>query len=58
MASRRADRAGKEGTRRGCDTAIALKEVDVVDMHLEVDIIAVSDVERSKQFYGRCPGRA
>ena len=25
----------------------------MVDMHLEVDIIPVSDVERSKQFYGR-----
>ena len=31
----------------------AFKEVDMVDMHLEVDIIPVSDVERSKQFYGR-----
>jgi catechol 2,3-dioxygenase-like lactoylglutathione lyase family enzyme len=31
----------------------ALKEVDMVDMHLEVDIIPVSDVERSKQFYER-----
>jgi catechol 2,3-dioxygenase-like lactoylglutathione lyase family enzyme len=31
----------------------ALKEADMVDMHLEVDIIPVSDVERSKQFYGR-----
>ena len=29
----------------------ALKEADMVDMHLEVDIIPVSDVERSKQFY-------
>ena len=25
----------------------------MVDMHLEVDIIPVSDIERSKQFYGR-----
>ena len=25
----------------------------MVDMHLEVDVIPVSDVERSKQFYGR-----
>ena len=25
----------------------------MVDMHLEVDIIPVSDVERSKKFYGR-----
>jgi hypothetical protein len=24
----------------------------MVDMHLEVDVIPVSDVERSKQFYG------
>jgi catechol 2,3-dioxygenase-like lactoylglutathione lyase family enzyme len=31
----------------------ALKEADMVDMHLEVDIIPVSDVERSKQFYER-----
>ena len=31
----------------------ALKEADMVDMHLEVDVIPVSDVERSKQFYGR-----
>jgi catechol 2,3-dioxygenase-like lactoylglutathione lyase family enzyme len=31
----------------------APKETDMVDMHLEVDIIPVSDVERSKQFYGR-----
>jgi len=29
----------------------ALKEADMVDMHLEVDIIPVSDVDRSKQFY-------
>ena len=29
----------------------ALKEADMVDMHLEVDIISVSDVDRSKQFY-------
>jgi catechol 2,3-dioxygenase-like lactoylglutathione lyase family enzyme len=25
----------------------------MVDMHLEVDVIPVSDVDRSKQFYGR-----
>ena len=31
----------------------ALKEADMVDMHLEVDIIPVSDVDRSKQFYKR-----
>ena len=31
----------------------ALKEADMVDMHLEVDIVPVSDVERSKKFYGR-----
>ena len=31
----------------------ALKEADMVDMHLEVDIIPVSDVDRSKQFYQR-----
>jgi catechol 2,3-dioxygenase-like lactoylglutathione lyase family enzyme len=31
----------------------ALKEVDMVDMRLEVDIIPVSDVTRSKQFYER-----
>src|SRR5215471_5206425 len=30
-----------------------LKEADMVDMHLEVDIIPVSDVDRSKQFYQR-----
>jgi len=29
----------------------ALKEADMVDMHLEIDIIPVSDVDRSKQFY-------
>ena len=29
----------------------ALKEADMVDMHLEVDIIPVSDVDRAKQFY-------
>jgi len=29
----------------------ALKEADMVDMHLEVDIIPVSDVDRSKRFY-------
>jgi hypothetical protein len=29
----------------------------MVDMRLEVDVIPVSDVERSKQFYGRrCQG--
>ena len=33
----------------------ALKEADMVDMHLEVDIIPVSDVDRSKQFY-QSPG--
>jgi catechol 2,3-dioxygenase-like lactoylglutathione lyase family enzyme len=31
----------------------AVKEAVLVDMHLEVDIIPVSDIERSKQFYGR-----
>ena len=31
----------------------ALKEADMVDMHLEIDIIPVSDVDRSKQFYQR-----
>src|SRR5215472_2629057 len=31
----------------------ALKEADMVDMHFEVDIIPVSDVDRSKQFYQR-----
>ena len=31
----------------------ALKEADMVDMHLEVDIIPVSDVDRAKQFYQR-----
>jgi catechol 2,3-dioxygenase-like lactoylglutathione lyase family enzyme len=31
----------------------AVKEAALVDMHLEVDIIPVSDIERSKQFYGR-----
>ena len=31
----------------------ALKEADMVDMHLEVDIIPVSDVDRSKEFYQR-----
>jgi catechol 2,3-dioxygenase-like lactoylglutathione lyase family enzyme len=31
----------------------ALKEADMVDMRLEVDIIPVSDIERSKQFYQR-----
>ena len=30
-----------------------LKEADMVDMRLEVDIIPVSDVDRSKQFYQR-----
>jgi catechol 2,3-dioxygenase-like lactoylglutathione lyase family enzyme len=30
-----------------------MKEADMLDMRLEVDIIPVSDVERSKQFYGR-----
>jgi len=29
----------------------ALKEADMVEMHLEVDIIPVSDVDRAKQFY-------
>jgi hypothetical protein len=33
----------------------ALKEADMVDMHPEVDIIPVSDVDRAKQFYQR-PG--
>jgi catechol 2,3-dioxygenase-like lactoylglutathione lyase family enzyme len=31
----------------------ALKEADMVDMHLEIDVIPVSDVDRSKQFYQR-----
>jgi len=31
----------------------ALKEADMVDMHLEVDIIPVSDVDRAKEFYQR-----
>jgi hypothetical protein len=31
----------------------ALKEAGMVDMHLEGDVISVSDVERSKQFYIR-----
>jgi predicted enzyme related to lactoylglutathione lyase len=31
----------------------ALVEADMIDMHLEVDVIPVSDVERSKQFYER-----
>jgi catechol 2,3-dioxygenase-like lactoylglutathione lyase family enzyme len=31
----------------------ALKEADMVDMHLEIMIIPVSDVDRSKQFYQR-----
>jgi hypothetical protein len=31
----------------------ALKEADMVDMHLEVDIIPVSDPDRAKQFYQR-----
>ena len=31
----------------------ALKEADMVDMHLEVDIIPVSDVDQAKQFYQR-----
>jgi len=30
-----------------------MKEADMPDIRLEVDIIPVSDVERSKQFYGR-----
>ena len=29
------------------------RKVDLVDMHLEVNVIPVSDVERSKQFYER-----
>jgi catechol 2,3-dioxygenase-like lactoylglutathione lyase family enzyme len=29
------------------------READMVDMHLEVDIIPVSDVDRAKQFYQR-----
>jgi catechol 2,3-dioxygenase-like lactoylglutathione lyase family enzyme len=29
----------------------AFKEADMVDMHFEVDIIPVSDVDRAKQFY-------
>ena len=29
----------------------ALKEADMLDMHLEVDIIPVSDIDRAKQFY-------
>jgi catechol 2,3-dioxygenase-like lactoylglutathione lyase family enzyme len=31
----------------------ALQEEDMVDMRLEVDVIPVSDVDRSKQFYQR-----
>ena len=31
----------------------ALKEADMLDMHLEVDIIPVSDIDRAKQFYQR-----
>jgi len=31
----------------------ALREADMVDMHLEGDVFPVSDVERSKQFYIR-----
>ena len=31
----------------------ARKEADMVDMHLEVDIIPVSDVDRAKEFYQR-----
>jgi catechol 2,3-dioxygenase-like lactoylglutathione lyase family enzyme len=30
-----------------------LEEVEMVEMHLEVDIIPVADVDRSKQFYQR-----
>ena len=30
-----------------------VRKVDVIDMHLEVNIIPVSDVEQSKQFYER-----
>lgn len=29
----------------------ALKEANMIDMNLEIDVIPVSDVERSKQFY-------
>src|SRR5215469_3686000 len=29
----------------------ALKEADMVEMHFEVDVISVSDVDRAKQFY-------
>src|SRR5262249_16089192 len=29
----------------------ALREANMIDMNLEIDIIPVSDVERSKQFY-------
>ena len=35
----------------------AHKEANMVEMHLEVDIIPVSDVERSKEFYGRAGWR-
>jgi catechol 2,3-dioxygenase-like lactoylglutathione lyase family enzyme len=52
------ERNGKSGKtallrRREGSAAEARSEADMVDMHLEVDIIPVSDVERSKQFYGR-----
>jgi ATP-dependent DNA ligase len=30
----------------------------MVDMHLEVDVVPVSDVDRSKQFYGRLGWKA
>jgi catechol 2,3-dioxygenase-like lactoylglutathione lyase family enzyme len=40
--------AGAAATLQG-----ALKEADMVEMHLEVDIIPVSDIDRSKHFYER-----
>jgi catechol 2,3-dioxygenase-like lactoylglutathione lyase family enzyme len=41
------------GARAGAAVVLraVLKESDMVDMRLEVDIIPVSDVDRSKQFY-------
>jgi hypothetical protein len=44
------------GTLCSCSSELqeeALKEADMIDMRLEVDIVPVSDVERSKQFYER-----
>ena len=47
---------GSEETFHFSGAAATLQEtlkLDIVDMHLEVDIIPVSDVERSKRSYGR-----